>query len=219
MLKTDIDKMTNVNLSLYTEYLIQNPVVACSRRQLNHFCDAQRLMAHANIWKEIIDNTDPTTFCIVTETDRYPTQSVALQWLLSDEVDLVVLAYTSSFRWSNPLRTHQITEFFTAETGTFAYALTRNAALRLYNNALPIEEPIDTLLITLSEIDVLRVALAPDAFVSYAPIMSLAYWKNISKTNTKQFLPDWTCYTIFLVIVVSLIFAVLLRRWMCALNM
>lgn len=95
---------------------------------------------------------------------------------------------------------------FRATTGSLSYALASPAvAERLLRYAFPIEEPIDALFVTLCEIGVLRGAVAADATVLTRHPAAYDVWHALTRTNVKQFLPDWSCVPVFGCIAVAVV--------------
>ena len=209
---SDLSLQPNTQLSLYAEYLIHNPLVACSRRQLNRMVDAHRLMAHVNVWKTISNQNDTNEPFIISEVDYLPETETAFTWVQNLHKDVVILSYTSSFAIPNPMHIHDLKRSFHAEKGTLSYALSQRAARLLYNYAIPIEEPIDALFVTLSEIQVLQFAVAPEAAVYYAPLFTVSFWKYVSESNTKKYIPDWSSFTMLVVLFGSLLLSILCRH-------
>lgn len=207
-----------LKLSLYTEYLLDNPVVACSRRQLHDWISVHRMNDHLQTWKTALSR-ETFEYHIISEEADHERSRVALQAQLqnallreaADPPDVFILSLSLGLFRPRPIDPKPSDLFF-ARPGELTYAVRGDSLARLEAHAQPLEEPIDSLLLTLSEIDVIRVSIAPDARCQRPRLTSMPYWRELAHTNTKEFLPDSSFWTMLLIVLFLPLFLHFIRR-------
>ena len=205
--KLNIDGLDNV--SLFTKYLINNPIKRSSHEQINSPGGVGCFMSHLACWKELVKSNKSVAF--IFEDDLRPEISFekdfedSFQKLPSD-FDMFSFGYLvirgKPQKTETGLKTGKL--FF----GLQGYLITKNGAKKLIKYADVIESQVDSFISFIAHSTDFKLYFSPNSLVRQDNITGT----SIQETNWKCNLPDtWTGFAaalVFLILIIIIIYLV-----------
>lgn len=178
--------------SVYTRFLLSHPGTSCSPRQLKSFDELRRLAAHLDAWRD--GDMGEDIVAVVREGSQggalVDPDALRTWWARAAAgADVVLLGYAAT---GTP-------------AGRLMYAATGAARAVLRRSAVPAEQTVDWLILTLAETGALRVARWPVSLTGDTP-------RPLTAVNLKEILPDAGVLSFGAVVVLALLLGSVVLR-------